>query len=336
MPTPARHRPRPARALSSSSDPGPRAALWQVLEVMGCVLAAQVAVLGAVQVLLPALAAPVALAAGLVLAAPLLLWRAGALPLAGGGRGRARPPRHERDRLLAALRQHAVIAVLDRRGRLREVSEPFCRLVGQPREALIGRGHRPLVAGALDRRRWRELRCVVAAGRAWRGEIVRAAPGDGPLGVDVLVVPLVGKHGEPPQRYLLLCHDISRHCRTERALAQANTVQRGILENLPCGLAVFGDDLDLMICNAEYRQLLDLPEALFAGPRTSYEQIVRCKAERGDYGAGDLGSLVSARIAVARQPMLQRMEHTREDGLTLDIRSAPLPGSSKAKSVRRL
>ncbi|MET3603283.1 PAS domain S-box-containing protein [Sphaerotilus sulfidivorans] len=35
---------------------------------------------------------------------------------------------------------------------------------------------------------------------------------------------------------------------------------------------------------------------------------------------------MAARIAVARQPMLQRMEHTREDGLTLDIRSAPLPG----------
>ncbi|SIR69270.1 PAS domain S-box-containing protein [Sphaerotilus natans] len=111
-----------------------------------------------------------------------------------------------------------------------------------------------------------------------------------------------------------------------QTLAHTNAMLRGMLENVPCGLAVFDGELDLMICNAEYRQLLDLPEALFSGPRTSYEQIVRCKAERGDYGAGDIDALVAARIAVARQPMLQRMEHTREDGLTLDIRSAPLPG----------
>ena len=299
-----------------------------MLEGLLLVLLAQTLALWLLTMWLSHEAAMWALPAGLLLAAPLVLWR-GAVRLDPSHR---QPPPHRDtpqqagdDSLLQALRRHAPVALLDARGRFVEVSDPFCRLVGQPRPALIGRGHRGLVVGALERRRWREMRCVVASGLPWRGEILRGPGLSPPLGVDAIVVPLPGRHGRP-QRYLALCHDITRHHQAEQALAHTNAMLRGMLENVPCGLAVFDDALDLMICNAEYRQLLDLPETLFSGARISYEQIVRCKAERGDYGAGDLDALVAARIAVARQPMLQRMEHTREDGLTLDIRSAPLPG----------
>ncbi|MFM2346094.1 MAG: hypothetical protein RL654_847 [Pseudomonadota bacterium] len=297
-----------------------------MLESLLLVLLAQTLVLWLLGTLLSPEAAMWALPAGLLLAVPLVLWR-GAVRLDPP----ALPSRRDAqqagdDVLLQALRRHASVALLDRRGRFVEVSDPFCRLMGQARRALIGRGHRGLVAGALERRRWREMRCVVASGLPWRGEIVRGPGRLPPVGVDAVIVPLLGRDGRP-QRYLVLCHDITRHHQAEQALVHANAMLRGILENVPCGLAVFDGALDLMTCNAEYRQLLDLPDALFeASSPTSYERIVRCKAARGDYGTGDLDALVTARIAVARQPTLQRMEHTREDGLTLDIRSAPLPG----------
>ncbi|MET3603282.1 PAS domain S-box-containing protein [Sphaerotilus sulfidivorans] len=250
-----------------------------MLEGLLLVLLAQTLALWLLTTWLSHEAAMWALPAGLLLAAPLVLWR-GAVRLDSPHR-QPQPHRDTSqqagdDSLLQALRRHAPVALLDARGRFVEVSDPFCRLVGQPRRTLIGRGHRGLVAGALERRRWREMRCVVASGLPWRGEILRG-PGLAPLlGVDTIVVPLPGREGRP-QRYLALCHDITRHHQAEQALAHTNAMLRGMLENVPCGLAVFDDALDLMICNAEYRQLLDLPETLFSGARTSYEQIVRAR-----------------------------------------------------------
>ena len=286
------------------------------------------AVLLLVQTLLPLPSGPWATAAGAMLVAPMLVGRLVAVLRRVERQTRRhedRPGASDRERMLGALRTHAALAVLDHRGRFIELSDPLCRLLGQTRSAWLGRGHRRLVRGALDRRRWRELRCVVTSGRPWRGELVKSRPEGGLLGADVTVVPLIGPDGRP-HRYLVLCHDIARHHQAEQTLEQTNAMLRGILENLPCGLAVFDARLDLVICNAEYRQLLDLPESLFEAPVVSYEHIVRCEVERGDYGAGDPQALVEARIEIARQPLLQQVEHVREDGLTIDIRSVPLPG----------
>ncbi|MFM2341917.1 MAG: hypothetical protein RLZZ592_1570, partial [Pseudomonadota bacterium] len=286
------------------------------------------AVLLLVQTLLPLPSGPWVTVAGAMLVAPMLVWRLVAVLRRVERQTRRhedRPGASDRERMLGALRTHAALAVLDHRGRFIELSDPLCRLLGQTRSAWLGRGHRRLVRGALDRRRWRELRCVVTSGRPWRGELVKSRPEGGLLGADVTVVPLIGPDGRP-HRYLVLCHDIARHHQAEQTLEQTNAMLRGILENLPCGLAVFDARLDLVICNAEYRQLLDLPESLFEAPVVSYEHIVRCEVERGDYGAGDPQALVEARIEIARQPLLQQVEHVREDGLTIDIRSVPLPG----------
>ncbi|WP_284616750.1 CHASE domain-containing protein [Aquabacterium humicola] len=119
---------------------------------------------------------------------------------------------------------------------------------------------------------------------------------------------------------------------TARKLAEAElrsnvTLMKAILENLPCGLSVFDAQLRLVAHNTQVRKLLDLPEHLFHRPETSFEEIIRFSAERGEYGAlADVDAEVTARVARARSNRPQQYERLRPNGLPLEVRRAPMPG----------
>ena len=97
------------------------------------------------------------------------------------------------------------------------------------------------------------------------------------------------------------------------------------LDHLDQGISIFDRELKLIACNRRYLDLLDFPEN-FAVPGTPAETFYRYNAVRGEYGPGDVETLVSERIALANQFQPHRLERTRPNGTIIDIRGTPLPG----------
>ncbi len=106
----------------------------------------------------------------------------------------------------------------------------------------------------------------------------------------------------------------------------SKAVLQSILDYLPCGLSVFDAKLNLIAHNAQFRRLLDLPDGLFAGPVTSFEDIMRNNAARGEYGPGPVEDVVARLVYEAHYPKWLHFERVRHDGLPLEVRSGPMPG----------
>ncbi len=120
--------------------------------------------------------------------------------------------------------------------------------------------------------------------------------------------------------------DISERKQLDENLRRSNELMAGVLENLPCGLSVFDSNLELIAQNSQFRKLLNLPETLFEAGHTSFEQIIRFNAERGEYGAGPKDPLVASIVERARHPVVHRFERERPNGVPMEVIGAPMPG----------
>jgi PAS domain-containing protein len=96
------------------------------------------------------------------------------------------------------------------------------------------------------------------------------------------------------------------------------------LDHLDQGISIFDRELKLIACNRRYLDLLDFPEN-FAVPGTPAETFFRYNAARGEYGPGDIDTLVRERLALASRFLPHQLERTRPNGTVLDIRGTPLP-----------
>ena len=119
--------------------------------------------------------------------------------------------------------------------------------------------------------------------------------------------------------------DISDRRKNEETLRQQRDLLQTVLKTIPSGISVFNGNLDLVLHNQEFQRLLDLPNALLGADGT-LEGIFRFNAERHEYGPGDPETIVGKLLERARTPIPHRIERTRPNGVTLDIRGAPLEG----------
>lgn len=95
------------------------------------------------------------------------------------------------------------------------------------------------------------------------------------------------------------------------------------LENLGQGVSYFDHDLRLVYCNTHYLRLLDFPEEL-GHPGSPADAFFRYNAERGEYGEGDVETLVQERMLLARQFQPHVLERVRPDGKVLRIQGYPI------------
>ena len=96
------------------------------------------------------------------------------------------------------------------------------------------------------------------------------------------------------------------------------------LHLLDQGLTVFDSSLRLVAWNDTFLRLLEFPpELAFVG--AEFESFIRYNAERGEYGDGDLDSLIRTRLEAARQFQPHCFERARPNGQILRIRGEPLP-----------
>ena len=70
------------------------------------------------------------------------------------------------------------------------------------------------------------------------------------------------------------------------------------LNRIDQAITLFDSDLTLIFANDRFLELMQMPER-FGQPGARFEDLVRWNAERGEYGAGALATLVAARVAAA-------------------------------------
>ncbi len=91
------------------------------------------------------------------------------------------------------------------------------------------------------------------------------------------------------------------------------------------GISVMSPDLTLVFINQRFKELLQLPEHLMR-IGTPLDAVFRYNASRGEYGPGDIETLVQERMVLARKKMPHSFERIRPDGVVLKIDGNPLPG----------
>ncbi|HEV8573553.1 MAG TPA: PAS-domain containing protein, partial [Dehalococcoidia bacterium] len=109
-----------------------------------------------------------------------------------------------------------------------------------------------------------------------------------------------------------------------RSPTAKSTLLLAALDRLGEGVGVFDRDLRLVGCNAQFSKLRDYPATL-CRRGTPIAKFFQFSAERGDYGSGDVATLVNARIEQSRSAHLQEFERVLADRRTIRVRYAPIP-----------
>lgn len=100
-----------------------------------------------------------------------------------------------------------------------------------------------------------------------------------------------------------------------------------IIDFLPIGVALFETDWQVSICNARFRRLFDLPDAMFEGRLPTLNDLVKLEKDRGSPGR-HAHQLLVQRLAV-QTGGVQRctLECPGPDGTALEVCVEPVPGS---------
>jgi len=96
------------------------------------------------------------------------------------------------------------------------------------------------------------------------------------------------------------------------------------LDLLDQAIAVFDATPKLVTWNKALLRLLDFPESMVR-VGTPFEDFVRFNAERGEYGQGDIDTLIRERVAAARSFQPHYVERARPNGRILAVRGVPIP-----------
>lgn len=98
-----------------------------------------------------------------------------------------------------------------------------------------------------------------------------------------------------------------------------------ILDSVSQGIALFDADLNLILFNQHYPELLDYPDGLLR-LGMNYEEILRFNAARRERGDCDPELYVRERLLSVRATEPTRREHVRPNGKVIAIRFAPVAG----------
>ena len=85
----------------------------------------------------------------------------------------------------------------------------------------------------------------------------------------------------------------------EHEASEGTRVLQETLNHLDPGITIFDAQLKLLFANRRFLELRDIPIEL-GRVGTDFERQVRFRAERGDYGPGDVAEIVKEHVALAR------------------------------------
>lgn len=216
-----------------------------------------------------------------------------------------------------ALEEHFCITVTDTAGRLIEVNDRFCAVVGYAEAELSGQHYELLCPGWTDssiEKMW----STVTAGKTWRGQLRDRAKNGEEVWFESIVIPRFNRDGEIEQ-FITISTDIT-------AIRSQSQTLRAMIEHFPGGLALIDRESTVIATNKLYRTLLELPDELFAHGAPKLETLVRFRARRGDYGALPVAEAVEERMKLLLSPVPMTTERNEVTGRVLEIRCVPVEG----------
>ena len=119
--------------------------------------------------------------------------------------------------------------------------------------------------------------------------------------------------------------DITSLVRSESKLEHTSALLRTTLEHMNHGISVTDANLQLVLWNDVFLELLEFPKD-YPGPHgRPFADFIRYNAERGEYGPGDVEEQVRERVELAKRFEPHCFQRTRPDGVVLEIVGLPLP-----------
>ena len=217
-----------------------------------------------------------------------------------------------------ALEEHFCITVTDALGRIVEANKHFCDKVGYPEAELLGKPYEMLSSGRRDdavAHMWD----VVNAGRTWRGEFCDRSKRGDEIWFELIVIPRFNADGQIDQ-FITISTDITE-------IREQSSTLRAMIDHAPAGVMLSDKAGRVLASNRLYRTLLQLPDELFGRETTTIEDLVRFRAERGDYGPEPVEAAVAKRLETLLSPVPIIEERNELTGKVLEIRCAPIPGN---------
>ncbi len=152
---------------------------------------------------------------------------------------------------------------------------------------------------------------TAAFGPPWTMRRVRT---DG-RSIDVMIDPL------PDGGCTIAITDITPQARAEDEARRRARLLDMVLLNIPHGICVYGPDHCVTMVNDTYNKVMHGAPVSIGESLTT---IIRRRAEAGEYGDGDSAAVMAIQTALAFNHGHMR-RRTRPNGITIDIRTAPLP-----------
>ncbi len=218
----------------------------------------------------------------------------------------------------SALDEHFSVVVTDVDGCILQANKKFCQLSGYSEHELVGRNNKCLNSGVHSAEFFAELWGAIESGRTWSGQICNRAKDGFHYWVEAIIFPIYGEGGAV-QQFVSIQTDISEVRRQSKFLQL-------IVDNFPGGVALVNENNEIVAHNDIYRQLWDLPDALFENALPNLETIVRYNAERGEYGPGDIGQVAKERYEIVTERKNKSYEWVRPNGNALLVNRTPVDG----------
>jgi signal transduction histidine kinase/DNA-binding NarL/FixJ family response regulator len=119
--------------------------------------------------------------------------------------------------------------------------------------------------------------------------------------------------------------DITELKQRQFELARQTTLLQSTLQHMGEGIAVYDKDRKLIAWNKLCNDLLELPEWLI-GSETTFDEVLRYQARRGDFGDADIETEVAQRVGDFQSGENGVSERRRRDGRTIEVRRSAMPG----------
>ncbi len=128
-------------------------------------------------------------------------------------------------KIIEAISESAIVAITDKKGKITDVNDNFCKISGYSREELIGQDHRLINSGAHAKSFFKDLWQKISSGGIWTGDIQNIKKNGESYFVRSVIAPLKDSNGEIDQ-YVAIRFDVTEQKRAEKELIEAQEVAK--------------------------------------------------------------------------------------------------------------